>query len=81
MGSEPLGKFYTLLDSSTAYKNANSSHHDPFGHVLNIELLHFYYSVQFSRESLNAIPPPTLGLQPHPISDFRASLSAEDYLR
>ncbi len=42
MGSEPFGKFSTLLDSSTAYKNADSHHYDPFCSVLNMELLQFY---------------------------------------
>jgi hypothetical protein len=44
VGSDPFGKFSTLLDSSTAYKNADSHHYDPFCSVLNMELLQFYYS-------------------------------------
>jgi hypothetical protein len=44
LGSEPLGKFSTLLDSSTAYKDSDSHRHDPFCRVLNMELLQFYYS-------------------------------------
>jgi hypothetical protein len=43
-GSEPLGKFSTLLDSSIAYKNSDSNRHDPFCRVLSVELLQFYYS-------------------------------------
>jgi hypothetical protein len=42
--SEPLGKFLTLSDSSTVYQHVDSCHHDPFGRVLNMELLQFYYS-------------------------------------
>jgi hypothetical protein len=45
VGSEQLGKFSTLLDSSTAYKNADSFRHDPFCRVLSMELLQFYYSL------------------------------------
>jgi hypothetical protein len=41
VGSEPLGKFSTLLDSSTAYKNADLSRYDPLWRVLNMELLRF----------------------------------------
>jgi hypothetical protein len=44
VGSEPLGKFSTLLDSSTAYQHVDSYRHDPFCRVLNMELLQFYYS-------------------------------------
>ena len=44
MRSEPLGKSLTLSDSSTAYNNSDSHRHDPFCHVLNMELLQFYYS-------------------------------------
>jgi hypothetical protein len=44
VGSEPLGKFSTLLDSSTAYKHADSHRYDPFCRVLSMELLQFYYS-------------------------------------
>ena len=44
MGSAPLGKFPTLLDSSTTYKNADSHRSDRFCSVLNMELLQFYYS-------------------------------------
>jgi hypothetical protein len=36
VGSEPLGKFLTLLDSSTAYKNADSSRLYPSCHVLSM---------------------------------------------
>jgi len=42
VGSEPVGKFFTLLDSSTAYKNADSSHssrRDLIGRLLSKELL------------------------------------------
>jgi hypothetical protein len=53
VGSEPLGKFSTLLDSSTAYKNADSHHYDPFCRVLNMELLQFYYSGRATRELAN----------------------------
>jgi len=49
VGSEPLGKFSTLLDSSTAYKHADSHRHDPFCRVLNMQLLQFYYSVAGDR--------------------------------
>ena len=42
--SEPLGKFSTLPDSSTAYQHAVSHRHDPICRVLNMELLQFYYS-------------------------------------
>ena len=44
LGSDSFGKFSTLLDSSTAYKNGDSHRHDPFCRVLNMELLQFYYS-------------------------------------
>jgi hypothetical protein len=44
VGSEPFGKFSTLLDSSTAYKNPDLSRHDPLCRVLSMELLQFYYS-------------------------------------
>jgi hypothetical protein len=44
VGSERLGKFSTLLDSSTAYQHVDSRCHDPFHRVLNVELLQFYYS-------------------------------------
>ena len=44
LGSDSFGKFSTLLDSSTAYKNANLSRYDPLWRVLNMELLQFYYS-------------------------------------
>jgi hypothetical protein len=44
VGSEPLGKFSTLLDSSMAYKNSDSHRYDPICRVLNMELLQFYYS-------------------------------------
>jgi hypothetical protein len=47
--SEPLGKFLTLSDSSTAYQHADSSRHDPFCRVLNMELLQFYYSCSSDR--------------------------------
>ena len=50
MGSEPLGKFSTLLDSSTAYKNTHSSRHDPFCRVLSMELLQFYYSISSDKD-------------------------------
>jgi hypothetical protein len=58
--SEPLGKFLTLSDSSTAYQHADSSRHDPFCRVLNMELLQFYYSCSSERRtrqppSLNAL--------------------------
>jgi hypothetical protein len=43
VSSEPLGKFPTRLDSSTAYKNADSSRHDLFCRVLSMELLQLYY--------------------------------------
>jgi hypothetical protein len=45
VGSEPFGKFSTLLDSSTAYKNFDSFRHDPFCRVLIMELLQYYYSL------------------------------------
>ena len=44
LGSEPLGKFSTLLDFSTVYQRADSHRHDPICRVLNMELLQFYYS-------------------------------------
>ena len=44
VGSKPLGKFFTLSDSSTAYQHIDSHHYDPVWPVLNIELLHFYYT-------------------------------------
>ena len=53
VGSEPLGKFSTLLDSSTAYKNSNSHRYDPFRPVLNMELLQFYYSGRATGELAN----------------------------
>jgi hypothetical protein len=43
--SEPSGKFYTLLDSSTAYKNRDSFRYAPICCVLSMELLQFYYGV------------------------------------
>jgi hypothetical protein len=49
VGSEPLGKFSTLLDSSTAYKQTDSSRHEPFCRILNKELLQFYYSCSSGR--------------------------------
>jgi hypothetical protein len=52
VSSEPFGKFSTLLDSSTAYKNFDSSRHDPFCRALNMELLQFYYSVPSDKGSL-----------------------------
>jgi hypothetical protein len=52
-GSEPFRKFSTLLDSSTAYKHADSHRHDPFCLVLNMELLQFYYSGRAIRELAN----------------------------
>jgi hypothetical protein len=45
VGSELLGKFYTLLYFSTGYQNPDLYLHDPFSRVLNMELLQFYYSV------------------------------------
>ena len=45
VGSEPLRKFSTLSDSSTAYQHIDSRRHDPICSVLNMELLQFYYSV------------------------------------
>src|ERR1700680_3241489 len=48
-GSEPLGKFSTLLDSSTAYQHADSHRHDPIRRVLSMELVHFYCSVSSNR--------------------------------
>ena len=51
VGSEPLGKFSTLLDSSAAYKNADLYCHDPYCRVLNMELLQFYYSVSSDKRS------------------------------
>ena len=47
VGSEPLGKFVTLSDSSTAYQYADSRR--PFCRVLNMELLQFYYSCSSDR--------------------------------
>jgi len=44
VGSEPFGKFSTLLDSSAAYKNLDLSRQDRFCRVLNMELLQFCYS-------------------------------------
>ena len=41
--SEPLGKFFTLPDSSTAYQHADSFRHDAFRRVLNMKPLQFYY--------------------------------------
>jgi hypothetical protein len=43
-GSEPFGKFSALHDSSTAYQTVVLTDCDPFGRVLSIELLQFYYS-------------------------------------
>ena len=45
MRSEPLGKFFTLSDSSTAYQLSDSHRNDPFRRVLSMELLQFYYSL------------------------------------
>ena len=53
MGSEPFRKFSTLLDSSAAYKNADSHRHDPFRRVLNMELLQFYYTGRATGELAN----------------------------
>jgi hypothetical protein len=50
--SERLGKFSTLLDYLTPYKNADSFHHDPICRVLNMELLQFYYSPSVQSEAL-----------------------------
>lgn len=44
VGSEPLGKFSTLSDSSTAYQQRALSHSDLLWPVMNMELLQFYYS-------------------------------------
>ena len=44
VGSEPLGKFSTLLDFSTAYQHGHSHGCDPICGVLNMKLLQFYYS-------------------------------------
>ena len=44
MGSEPLGKFSTLVDSPTSYEHTDSSRHDPICLVLNMKLLRSYYS-------------------------------------
>jgi hypothetical protein len=43
-GSEPFGKFSTLLDFSTAYKSVKLNHHGLICTVLSMELLQFYYS-------------------------------------
>jgi hypothetical protein len=43
-GSDPFGKFSTLLYFSTAYKSDESSRHGLICTVLTIELLQFYYS-------------------------------------
>jgi len=63
VGSEPLGKFSTLPDSSTSYEHTDSSHHDPICLVLNMELLQFYYSggSSVSRLERRIL---TLGLKP-----------------
>jgi hypothetical protein len=55
LGSEPLGKFSTLLDSSMAYKNTDSHRRDPFCRVLNMELLQFYYSVRATGRLANLV--------------------------
>src|ERR1039457_1072227 len=44
VGSDRLGKFFTLTDSSITYQHIDSYYHDPFCRVLNMELLQFYYS-------------------------------------
>jgi len=44
-GSEPFGKFSTLLYFSTGYQHVDSHRHDLFRRVLNMELLQFYYSL------------------------------------
>jgi len=46
VGSEPLGKFSTLSDFSSAYQHTDSHRHDPIYRVLNMELLQFYVSVR-----------------------------------
>ncbi len=51
VASEPFRKFSTLLESSTAYQNADSLRHNPFCRVSNMELLQFYYSVSSARIS------------------------------
>jgi len=43
VGSEPLGKFSTLPDSSTVYQHTEFYCSDPFRRLLNVELLQFYY--------------------------------------
>jgi hypothetical protein len=45
VGSEPLGQFSTLPDSSTAYQHTDSHRHDPICPVLNMKLLQFYDSL------------------------------------
>ncbi len=45
VSSEPLGKFSTLTDSSTAYQHTHLRPSDPICGVLNAELLQFYYSI------------------------------------
>ena len=55
MGSEPFGKFSTLLDSSTAYKNADLSRYDPFCRILNMELLQFYYSASSDKDPADRV--------------------------
>jgi hypothetical protein len=52
VGSESLVKFFTLLESSTAYKNSDSYRYDPFCRILNMELLQFYYSGRATGDSL-----------------------------
>ena len=45
VGSDPFGKFSTLLDFSMAYKPNELRQDDPICTVLMVELLQFYYSV------------------------------------
>ena len=54
-GSEPFGKFSTLLDFSTAYKSSNLNRYDLICTVLSMELLQFYYSVPSDRGHSGAI--------------------------
>ncbi len=55
VGSEPLGKFSTLLYFSTGYQKRRLHRSDPNRRVLNMELLQFYYSVS-SRVLSQALP-------------------------
>jgi hypothetical protein len=46
VGSEPLGKFSTLLYFSMGYQTGWLHRYDLIRRVLNMELLQFYYSIR-----------------------------------